>query len=91
MEKCFSADAIFQDLKVVRSRCSVCMSPLWIFRDEKTKQLLFMRSRFIFVHVDKCKFFLKNNGSNWCSFPYFCGGHKNNFVYSFVDPRLQFA
>ena len=103
LEKRFSAADTFQHLKVIvffskrakkLARYSVFMSPLWISRDEKTKQLLFMRSRFIFVHVDKCTFFLKNSSLKWwlCSLQkQFCGGHKNNFVYNFVAPRLHFA
>ena len=30
----------------------VCMSFLWIYREEKTKQILLMRSKFIFLYLD---------------------------------------
>ena len=31
---------------------SVCMRLIWVSREEKTKWILFMRSKFIFLHVD---------------------------------------
>ena len=46
----------------------VCMSLLWISREDKTKRILFIRNKFVFLFVDsllvhKCKFVRKNSSS----------------------------
>ena len=75
--KDFLAVAAFGDLLVVsfqteQKRCSV--SVLWIYKEETIKELLLMRSKFIFLFVNssfdlpKCKFLMKNGSSKYWLF-----------------------
>ena len=53
LEQKFFAAAIFEGLRVVLFQCTlVCMILHCICREDTTKQILFMRSKFDFLHVD---------------------------------------
>ena len=63
----------------------ICMTLLWTCREDKSKQMLFMTSKFICLFFDSLiyqrvnllrKIAIQNAD---CVFTYFCGGHKNNF------------
>ena len=77
-------DQFFPDRVKTLAVYSVCTALLQISIDNKTKQILLIRNKFIFLHINsyfdmpKCKIFLKNCSykNAGCVFSYFCGGYK---------------